>query len=493
MPKLPHSVSPDRRQFFATMGAVGVAAVGLPTVAAEPTNEHSFAFQRQIPIESDYDVVVVGGGPGGCGAAIAAARLGAKVLLVEKGCMLGGMGTAGFVSNWYDMSDGERLLCLGIVEELVVAMDKRGGLTPRSTPDAWRTTGGTGFKPETLKIALDDFCAEAGVEVRFATTFVAVNKDADDHVDGVVLSNIEGLRYVKAKTFIDATGDAIIVDACGRPHRQAGRDTPGIMPPTLCATVYNVDYTRFRGREQQEMVFKAIADGFFTQPDRHVPGLFRNGETSAIMNAGHLFNTDATNNKSYSQALADGRKQVYEYAEFYRKYMPGCENIQVMVSGSLLGVRESRRIVGEYELNYDDYKARRHFPDQIGVYKKVVDIHVYDTSDEQWERYYEEFTALDRLAKGESYGIPYGILVPKGMRNLWVAGRCNSSDIKVHGAIRDQPGCLMMGQAAGTAAVQSCRTGEPACDLNVKALVEALRKQSVYLPQKELSQTMTRS
>jgi ribulose 1,5-bisphosphate synthetase/thiazole synthase len=487
-----------RRDFLKRSAATAAVFGGtvphlLTTASAVEPDDNSFTFQRNIPVESGYDVVVLGGGPGGCGAAFAAARLGARVLLVESGCMLGGMGTAGFVSNWYDMSDGERLLCRGIVEELIAEMDQHGGLRPASEPGSWRKNGSAGFKPESLSIALDDFCAKTGVEVRFATTFIAVNMNGKDRLDGVVLSNVEGLRYVKAKTFIDATGDAKVVDACGLPYRQAGRDTQGIMPPTLCAFVYNIDFTKFKGSRQQEMVHKAIADGFFTQTDRHVPGIFRNGETSAIMNAGHLFRTDAANNKSYSKGLADGRKLVQEYAAFYRKYVPGCENMQVAVSGSLLGIRESRRIVGEYELSYDDYKARRHFPDQIGVYKKVVDIHVYDVSDDQWERYSQEFKTLDRLAKGESYGIPYGILVPQGMRNLWVAGRCNSSDIKVHGAIRDQPGCLMMGQAAGTAAVQSCRTGEPACDLNVKTLVEALRQQNVYLPQKETSEKMTRS
>ena len=484
---------PNRRQFFATMGVAGIAAVTPPTVVAEPNNGQSFTFQRHLPVESNYDVVVIGGGPGGCATAITAGRLGAKVLLVESGCMLGGMGTAGFVSNWYDMSDGERLLCCGIVEELIDELAERGGLKPGSAPRGTPNRNSAGFKPESLTVVLDDFCAKAGVDVRFATTFIAANMNGKDRLDGVVLSNVDGLCYVKAKTFIDATGDAKVVDACGLPYRQAGRDTPNIMPPTLCAAVYNIDFTKYSDRVKQEMVHKAIADGFFSQPDRHIPGIFRNGETSATMNSGHLFHTDATNNKSYSKALADGRKQVQEYVEFYRKYVPGCEDMQVMVSGSLLGIRESRRTVGEYELNYEDYKARRWFPDQIGVYKKVVDIHVYDTSDEQWKRYSEEFKTLDRLAKGESYGIPYGILVPKGMRNLWVAGRCNSSDIKVHGAIRDQPACLMMGQAVGTAVVQSYRTGEPACDLNVKTLVESLRKQNVYLPQKETTAKLTRS
>jgi len=184
---------------------------------------------------------------------------------------------------------------------------------------------------------------------------------------------------------------------------------------------------------------------------------------------------------------------VQEYAAFYRKYMPGCENLKVVGTGSLLGVRESRRIVGEYEINYEDFKARRHFPDQIAVYTKAIDIHVYDLSDEQYKRYHEEFNSTDRLKKGESYGIPYGILVPKGWTNLWVAGRCTSADIKVNGAIRDQPGCSMMGQAAGTAAVQSIRTGQAANELDTQQLVLALRKAGANLPQESTSKTMTRN
>jgi len=156
-----------------------------------------------------------------------------------------------------------------------------------------------------------------------------------------------------------------------------------------------------------------------------------------------------------------------------------------------MGVRESRRIVGECELCHDDYKARRHFPDQIAIYSKQIDVHVYDCSDAEYERYRKHFSAP--LKRGESYGLPYGMLVPKGWRNLWVAGRCNSSDIEVHGAIRDQPACYMMGQAAGTAAVQCLSTGQPANDLDTRLLVETLRKAAANLPQKETSKTMTRS
>jgi hypothetical protein len=145
-------------------------------------------------------------------------------------------------------------------------------------------------------------------------------------------------------------------------------------------------------------------------------------------------------------------------------------------------VRESRTVDGLYQLNYDDFKQRRHFDDQIGVYNKSVDIHVYDTSDEQWERYLEEFTKIDRLALGESYGLPYRILVPKGFDNLWVSGRCVSSDVKVNGAIRDQPACYMLGEAAGLAAVQSIDENETAAELDTAKLINRLKENGAYLP-----------
>jgi hypothetical protein len=190
--------------------------------------------------------------------------------------------------------------------------------------------------------------------------------------------------------------------------------------------------------------------------------------------------------------MIHGRELADEYVRFFRKYLPGCEQMEFVATASLLGVRESRRIVGEYELNYADFTARRSFPDQICAYNKSVDIHVHDCSDEEWERYTTEYITRDRTAAGEYYGLPYGILVPRGWTNLWVAGRCNSSDIKVHGAIRDQPACFMMGQAAGTAAVQAMKTGQPACDLDTEMLITSLREAGAYLPQKSISCKMTR-
>ena len=454
----------------------------------------TYRFTRELPAEGGFDLVVAGGGPAGTAAAVCAARLGAKVLLAEATGCLGGMGTSGLVTAFNPMANGERMLVGGLMREIVTEMFKRGFLGPQVTEAFYskRFQCWTPFRVEGYKLVLDELVAAAKVEVRYFTRVVAA--DAADHLlNGVILQNVEGLRFVRAKTFVDATGDAVLSDLSGVPSREAGRDTPNIMPPTLCALLGGIDWSRAGKVNQQALIEQALRDGHFTYKDRHVPGLFQVGETTGMLNAGHVFHANAVKCRSLSDAMPRGRRLVQEFLSFYRKYVPGCGNAELVITGGLLGVRESRRIVGEYELNFADYIARRQFPDQIGVYNSAVDIHVYDDSDAEYSRYLKEFTQTGRLKPGECFGIPYGILVPKGWKNLWVAGRCNSSDVRVHGSIRVQPAASMMGQAAGTAAVQSIATGQPACDLDTAALVETLRRAGAYLPQDTLSRAMTRT
>jgi hypothetical protein len=206
------------------------------------------------------------------------------------------------------------------------------------------------------------------------------------------------------------------------------------------------------------------------------------GDTLGFMNAGHLFHKDPLTVQGRSEGMQLGRRLVREYVDFFRRSVPGFENIELSATAALMGVRETRRIVGEYELNYDDYLARRQFPDQIGVFNGLVDIHVRDCSDAEYERFMEDMKGSGRMGPGECFGLPYGILVPKGSENLWVAGRCNSSDEKVHGTIRVMPPAGMMGQAAGTAAVQAIQEKQEACALDTEQLVKSLRQDGVYLP-----------
>ena len=483
----------SRRRFIKSAAIAAAPAAGIEAAGSGP---ETYRLTREIPADKGYDIVVAGGGPSGAAAAICAARLGAKVLLLEASGCLGGMGTSALLSYWYSLWDGQSMVIGGLIRELAGILCRDRQVAP-GMAESFEKNGYIGtvaFNPEALKILLDRLCHDAGIEVRFFTRAIDADVDRSKRrVNGVITNSVEGYRYIRASAFIDCTGDAVLSELCGAKAREAGRDTANIMPPTLCATVGDIDWAAFGKSNQQAMVEKAIAENFFTQPDRHVPGVFRAGPASALMNAGHLFHTNAVKTRSLSDAMAHGRRLVQEYAAFYRKYMPGCEKLQVLATGSLLGVRESRRVLGEYELNYSDFQARRHFPDQIAIYCKAIDIHVYDLSPEEYKRYYEEYTKLDRLKKGENYGIPYGVLVPKGWTNLWVAGRCASADVKVNGAIRDQPACSMMGQAAGTAAVQSIRTGQPANDLNTEQLVLTLRKAGANLPQTTLSRRMTRA
>jgi FAD-dependent oxidoreductase family protein len=329
-----------------------------------------------------------------------------------------------------------------------------------------------------------------------------IDAEADEEagrVNGVVISNVEGYRYVKAKTFIDATGDAILSDIVGVEVREAGRDSPHIMPATLPSLFTGVDWARVEFRPgsgmnwHDEYLFQAIADGHFTQADKMLPGMSQVGDQISYLNGGHLFNMNALEVKDLSDGAMLGRRLAHEYWQFFNKYVPGFENAELVITASLIGVRESRRIVGEYELGIEDYLARRKFPDQIAVFNKFVDIHPYDTSDAEWERFRADVEEQKRLSPGEAFGIPYGILVPRGWKNLWVAGRCASSDVEVHGSIRVQPAASMMGQAAGTAAVQSIQTGKLAPDLDTGLLVKSLREQGAHLPQTELQPAMTRT
>lgn len=481
----------SRRALMKSCAIATSLAAAPPLALGAESRPMTYKLVREIPVEEGYDLVVAGGGPAGAAAAICAARLGAKVLLAEATGCLGGMGTSGLVTRFAYAADGEKMLSAGLLREICGILQERGFLKPGATRSNWEK-GGAAYQPEGYKLVLDELAFKAGVEVRFFTRVIDADVDRKSGtVHGVVLHNIEGYHYIRARKFIDGTGDAALAALCGVACREAGRDTPKPMAPSLCSMVSNVDWKRFKN--QQEAVLQAVKDAFFTVPDTHVPGLFQTSETTGSMNAPHIFNLNALRCKSLSDGLMMGRKLAQEYIAFYRKYVPGCEKLEHVTTAALLGIRESRRIMGEYELNANDFMARRQFPDQIAVWHGAIDIHVHDASREDYKRYYDEFHTTGRMKKGECIGIPYGVLVPKGWKNLWVAGRPVSADIQVHGGIRVQSAAVTMGQAAGTAAVQSIKTRRIADELDIEQLVTTLRQAGAYLPQTKTSKVMTRT
>lgn len=464
----------------------------------------TYPLARTIPSDEAYDLVVAGGGPAGTAAAVCAARLGLRVLLAEATGCLGGMGTSGLVASFGPVSDGERMLVGGFMKELLATMWERKAFGPQVTQEYLNSqlNRWVPFSPEHLKRILDEFTVQAGVEVRFFTRVVEADVSGK-RVNGVVLSNVEGLRYVPARAFVDATGDAALAALAGAECKVVLRDTETVAPSTLCSLLAGMDWDHpayagkgldeVKARVRSELVPKAIDDGFFTQEDRFFPGMNRVGPKGATLNAGHVFNLNPLSVRSLSDGMVFGRKLAEEYTEFYRRYVPGCEQLELLTTAPVMGVRDSRRIVGEFELKIEDFLARRQFPDQVAVYNRPTDVHPSDTSRKEYERFLKDFHGKDNLGRGESVGIPYSILVPRGSQNLWVAGRCHSSDTKVHGSIRAQSAAYMMGQAVGTAAAQSIATGQPADDLDTRALVETLRHNGAYLPQRELARSMTRA
>lgn len=454
----------------------------------------TYRFERSIPAKRPYDLIVAGGGPAGVSAAICAGRLGLKVLLIEATGCAGGMGSSGLVTAFDPMANGEICLVGGFMKELVEKMYRRGFLKPDIDPDSWRKKYHcwTPFNVEGLKLVLDEELRSAGVEVNYFTKLVDCSMETDTRLGGVIIHNIEGFSYVPARTFVDGTGDAILADLAKAPCREAGRDTERIMPATLPSLFGGIDWDRCDYNETYELYRKALDDEKFSQYDRHLPGMSQVGKSTGYLNGGHLFNMNALRCKDLTEGVMLGRRLAQEFLRFYRETVPGCQNIEHVTTANLLGVRESRRIVGEYELKKDDYLGRKQFPDQIAVFNKSIDIHAYDCSDEEYERFVKEYESTGRLSPGELFGIPYGVLVPKNYENLWVAGRCVSSDVAVHGSIRVQPAASMMGQAAGTAAAQSIRTGQTAHTLNTEQLITTLRDGKAYLPQDRLSTQMTR-
>ena len=371
------------------MGFAGIAS------AEKTPDENTFRLTRDIPVERGYDLVVAGGGPAGSAAAICAARLGAKVLLVEEMQFLGGVATACWIPFVPPLSNHEVVFVGGLYREILDTLLARGFVAPTVKKlDETQFRRWFGYSPEGLKIVLDDLAVKAGVDLRFATRVIDADVDqAKGTVRGLVLSNIEGYHYVEAKAFIDATGDAVLSKLCGVECHEVGRNA---MPPTLVPAFAGIDYDRFNHAGQTAGLEKAIADGHFSQTDRHLSGMMRFGEECACLNGGHIFHFDSTRCEDLTQGAIRGRKIAREFYEFYKKYVPGCEKIEQITTAPKIGVRESRRIVGEYTLNVEDFFAWREFPDQIAVHNYPIDIHVKDSSDEDYKRFLNEYKEKTR-------------------------------------------------------------------------------------------------
>ena len=403
-----------------------------------------------------FDVVVVGSGAAGSSAAIAAARAGASTLLVEKLPFLGGNSTAVLDTFYGFYTPGERSLKVvgGIGDDVIAGLHRLGPVVER--PNTYGAGTGVTYLAEHLKVVWETLATDSGARV-LLHTFVQDVEVSDGRVKGLLMATKAGLRTVRGKVFIDASGDADVSHHAGFSYELAGEIDPA---QTLTTTfrMANVDHTRRKNisKEQLHRLMAEAADsGGYDLPRRegsdHVTPV--DGITATVMTRldhvrrigdGTIIN--ATDPDVLSEAEMAGRRQALEYARVLVDKVPGYEHASLIGSSSQIGMRETRRVHGDYRVTRDDVISARQFDDQIGLCGAPIEDHVPGAG-----------TTWEYLPEGKAVGIPLTSLIPRDGINVMTPGRCFSATHDAHASIRSMAQCMAMGQAAGTVAAMASR------------------------------------
>ena len=435
--------------------------------------------ERDLPHDGSWDVIVAGGGPAGCAAAAAAAREGAKALLIEGTGALGGMGTSGLVPAWCPFTDKERIIYGGIGER--VLKECMAGM-PHVAPDAYDWTP---IDAELLKRVYDRLVTGAGADVLFNTTVGSVEK-AGDGIKALVVANKAGLAAFSAKVYVDATGDGDIAAWAGAEFEK-GDGAGDLQPATHCFIISNVDIYGYRHGPGLARFQRAGVVDSIVKSGRY-PGIVDGhlcnnvvGPGTVGFNAGHLWDVDGTDPFSVSRGLIAGRELARQFRDACAEFAPRAfADAHLAATGSLLGIRETRRIIGDYVLTIEDFTGLRSFPDEIARNCYFIDVHHAKTEIGTAK---EGAGAAIHLKKGESHGIPYRCLTPKGLKNVLTAGRCISTDRAVQGSTRVMPVCLCTGEAAGLAAAMAAKGSRDVRAVDTKELRRRLKAHGAYLPE----------
>lgn len=423
-------------------------------------------YRKELPLLWDADVIVVGSGTAGCTAAIAAARNGADTILVERYGFPGGTSTQVLDTfyGFYTPGSVAYKVVGGIPDDVVLRLKGYGAAFER--PNTYGAGTGVTYDPMRLRAVWEQLAEEAGVRLLYHSFCTDVLMEGD-RIAGIVVDGKRGLLKLTARLIVDCTGDADVCARAGVPFERAGDIDPA---QTLTTTfrMIHVDTARAQAFGRKAMwaaMEEAVASG-----DYHLPR--REGSWHITTQAGvihtimtRIADVDGTDPVALTAAEIEGRRQALEYARFLQDFVPGYEEAQLSWLNPAIGVRETRRVYGQYRLTREDCLSARKFEDAIGACGAPIEDHAPGT-DTRWHY----------LPDGMTYDIPYRTLVPQEVGGLLVAGRCFSATHDAHASCRSMAQTMTMGQAAGTAAALAVAVDELPHEIAVPRLQVRLRE-----------------
>ena len=426
----------------------------------------SLSEAARYPLLWDGDVIVAGGGSAGSAAAVTATRQGASVLLVEESAYLGGTGATVLDTfyGFYAPGTGERVVG-GIGWEVCQALTARGGAFERA--NTYGAGTGVTYDPELLKVVWDELAQAAGVGVLFhaRATRVVMNGGT---VGGLLAETVAGPAHVRATVVIDATGDADIAWRAGASLERPAAER-AVQPLTQTFRLGGVDPGAAPSAELHRLMRVHAGSGEYDLPRQEGSAHRTTAPGVVHTNMTRVSGVDPTDPWQLSAAERAGRRQVGEYTRFLTDHVPGYEHAFLISSAARIGVRESRRLIGEYVLTRSDVLEARQFHDTIARCGAPVEDHAAGH-----QTIWQYVGSGDETPTGRTYGVPYRCLLPREADGLLVAGRCLSATHGAHASVRSMGQCMAMGQAAGTAAALAAKAGIQPRAVDIRTLRKEL-------------------
>jgi hypothetical protein len=435
--------------------------------------------QHDVPVLTETDVVVCGGGPAGIAAACCAARHGADVLLLERWPSVGGMATNALVNIWHT-SDRAKVVIRGIVQEAI----ERSGRFIHELPGFPTRQETHEFDPTGMRVVFQRMLDESGVRTICNLTAVESIREGE-RLRAVLVDTKQGRRAVAGRIFIDATGDGDLAANAGVPFEFGRASDGGVQGMTMMFRLSGVDIARVRAHPAEaDAVFRSMCEA---RARGEFPAFFDFAANSYLHEGRDHWVSynmcpvggNPINEGELTRLTCQASEQVYRYVDLWREQMPGYEQAKVEQMGFALGVRESRRIRGLKTLDGTMVVDAIKQPDAIGHGFWCIDIH--DPKGEGHSTWVERSQARMMPPVGESYHIPLGMCLDAEIANLAVVGRCASSTHEGHSSVRLQTHCMVMGQGVGTAAALALDAGVDLAAVDVRRVQAQLRTDGVYL------------